>query len=84
MGWVARREAGEPTVAIPTALTAIFVVAPYSVSWCVNFPAMILLGLVGEATPWLAIAVVWTTWFGIMKGMEQQSQRARLVQLRLG
>ena len=83
VGWVARREAGEPAVAIPTAFTAVFVLTPHAVSWFVNFPPMILLGLVGEASPWLAIAVVWTTWFGIMKGMEQLSQRAQIVQLRI-
>ncbi len=84
VAWVARREAGEPTVAIPTALTATFVLTPYAVSWFVNFPAMILLGLVGEASPGPAIAIVWTTWFGIMKGMELLNDRARLVQLRIG
>ena len=84
VGWVARREAGEPAVAIPTALTAIFVLTPYAVSWFVNLPAMILLSLLGEATSGPAIVIVWTTWFGIMKGIEHQSDRARFVRLRIG
>ena len=41
--------------------------APYSLSWIVNPPAMIWLGLVGEATPWTAVAMVWAVTFLALK-----------------
>lgn len=81
IAWLAGRQASEPAVAIPTALTAVFVLAPFQASWFVNPPAMILLSLVGEATPWSAVAMVWSLSFGIVKGMEALNEKARLVAL---
>lgn len=83
IGWLAGRDHGEPRVAIPTALTAVFALGPYQLSWIVNPPAMIWLGLVGEATPWAAIPMVWLIAFLTMTAMEHLSRQAELVQLRL-
>ena len=83
IGWLAGRDDGEPRVAIPTALTAVFALGPYQLSWIVNPPAMIWLGLVGQATPWAAMTMVWLISFLTMTGMEHVSRRAELVQLRL-
>ncbi len=83
IGWLAGRDHGEPRVAIPTALTAVFALGPYDLSWIVNPPAMIWLGLVGEATPWAAVTMVWLIGFVTMTAMEHLSRRAELVRLRL-
>ena len=84
LNWLTGRDTGEPGVAIPTALTAVFVLAPYQVSWFVNPSAMIWLGLVGEVSPWLAVALVWTISFGTMKVMEIAAERAQLIELGIG
>lgn len=83
LAWLAGRDGVEPLVAVPTALTGVFLLMPWSVSWFVNQPAMILLGLVGEISPWAATVTVWVTWFGILSLTERIARRNELVQLRI-